>query len=136
MLGETELIRGVLEPGDRRGSNMVPTLALDRDGLVLAAGAAGGTRIRSALAQVLSGILAEGLDPQEAVNRPRLHPLRPILHVEPGFDESALTALTQDGWDIRRWDARHHYFGGASLVSRWGAAADPRRDGQALTSHS
>jgi gamma-glutamyltranspeptidase / glutathione hydrolase len=73
------------------------------------------------------------LDPQEAVNRPRLHPLAPVVHVEPGFDEPTLAALSQAGWDVRRWDTRHHYFGGVSLVSRWGAAADPRRDGQALT---
>lgn len=133
MLGETDLVRRDLEPGDRMASNMAPTLALDRDGLILAAGAAGGTRIRSALTQVLSGVLAEEVEPQEAVDRPRLHPLRPAVHVEPGFDESALAALMRAGWDVRRWDSTHHYFGGVSLVSRWGAAADPRRDGQALT---
>ena len=40
---------------------MAPTLALDADGVVLAAGAAGGTRLRSALLEVVAGILDEGL---------------------------------------------------------------------------
>lgn len=133
MLGEIDLIRHDLEPGQRLGSNMVPTLAVDDDGLVLAAGAAGSTRIRSALVQVLTAMLADGVRPQEAVNRPRLHPLRPVVHTEPGFDEAALLALADAGWDVCRWQSRHHYFGGVSLVSRWGPAADPRRDGQTLT---
>ena len=67
MLGEAELIRGALEPGDRMGSMMAPSLAFDAEGLTFAAGAAGGTRLRSALVQVTAGILDEGLDPQEAV---------------------------------------------------------------------
>lgn len=133
MLGEVDLIRGELAPGDRMGSNMTPTLALDDHGLVLAAGAAGGTRIRSALVQVLFGILAEGVEPQQAVDHPRLHPQRPVVHTEPGFDKTTLAALTCAGWDVIGWGSRHHYFGGVSLVSRWGAAADPRRNGQALT---
>ena len=61
-------------PGERMGSMMAPSLAFDDDGLVLAAGAAGGTRLRSALVGVLAGILDEGLAPQEAVDRPRFHP--------------------------------------------------------------
>ena len=34
---------------------------------------------------------------------------------------------------VRRWPTRHHYFGGVSLVSRSGAAGDPRRNGAAAT---
>ena len=61
MLGESDLLIGPLEPGGRMASMMSPTIALDADGLVLAAGAAGGTRLRPALAQVLSGILDQDL---------------------------------------------------------------------------
>ena len=43
MLGEADLITDGLGPGDRMASMMAPTLALDADGVVLAAGAAGGT---------------------------------------------------------------------------------------------
>ena len=70
MLGESDLLIGPLEPGGRMASMMSPTIALDADGLVLGAGAAGGTRLRPALAQVLSGILDQDLSAQEAVDRP------------------------------------------------------------------
>src|SRR5439155_18711152 len=57
MLGEVDLLRGSLEPGDRMLSMMAPTLALDRTGLSLAVGAAGGTRLKTGLLGVLTGIL-------------------------------------------------------------------------------
>ncbi|HEY7195832.1 MAG TPA: gamma-glutamyltransferase [Gaiellaceae bacterium] len=131
MLGETDLLVGALEPGERMGSMMAPSLVLDADGPVLAVGAAGGTRLRSALLQVLAGILDEGLPPQEAVDRPRLHPAGDLVHAEPGVEEEALAALEDDGNAVRRWPALHHYFGGVSAVGRDGLASDPRRSGAA-----
>ena len=133
MLGEAELIRGALEPGDRMQSMMAPSLAFDPDGLTFAAGAAGGTRLRSALVQVTAGILDEGLDAQEAVTQPRLHRAGGLVHLEPGFPEEVLAALADAGLEVRAWPARHHYFGGVSVVTRNGAAGDPRRSGAAAT---
>ena len=133
MLGEAELICGALEPGDRMGSMMAPSLAFDAESLTFAAGAAGGTRLRSALVQVTAGILDEGLDPQEAVSQPRLHPAAGLVHLEPGFPEEVLAALEDAGLKVRSWPARHHYFGGVSVVTRNGAAGDPRRSGAAAT---
>jgi gamma-glutamyltranspeptidase/glutathione hydrolase len=132
MLGEVDLLRGPLAPGARVGSMMAPTLAVDARGLSVAAGAAGGTRLRTALLGVLAAVLDEGLDPQAAVDRARLHPAAEVVNAEPGVDDDALAALEHDGRTVRRWPDRHHYFGGVSLVSRTGAAADPRRDGLAL----
>jgi gamma-glutamyltranspeptidase/glutathione hydrolase len=132
MLGESDLLIGPLEAGARMASMMSPTVAFDDDGLVIAAGAAGGTRLRPALAQVLSGILDERLDPQEAVDRPRLHSTGHVVHVEPGFEEAGIDALLEHGYDVRLWSSLHHYFGGVSAVARGGAAADPRRSGSAL----
>jgi gamma-glutamyltranspeptidase/glutathione hydrolase len=133
MLGEVDLLRGRLEPGGRMQSMMAPTLALGPDGLALAAGAAGGTRLRTALLGVVAGILDEGLSPAEAVARPRFHPAPDVVNAEPGVDEAALTTLEAAGRTVRRWGARHHYFGGVSLVSRSGAAGDPRRNGAAAS---
>src|SRR5436190_7979447 len=62
MLGEVDLLVGALEPGGRMQSMMAPSLALDGDGLVLAIGAAGGTRLRTALVTAAAGILDEGLE--------------------------------------------------------------------------
>jgi gamma-glutamyltranspeptidase/glutathione hydrolase len=133
MLGETDLVRGPLVPGSRMESMMAPTVAVADGALVLAGGAAGGTRLRTALVTVLAGILDEGLDATAAVERPRAHPAGRTVHAEPGVDEDGVAALEAAGFDVRRWAARHHYFGGASVVSAAGAAADPRRSGLALT---
>jgi gamma-glutamyltranspeptidase / glutathione hydrolase len=129
MLGEADLVREPLVPGDRMQSMMAPTLALDGAGLAVAAGAAGGTRLRTALVGVLAGILDEGLDPQVAVDRPRFHASGGVINAEPGVDEEGLVVLEGRGWTVRRWQALHHYFGGVSAIGRTGAAADPRRSG-------
>jgi gamma-glutamyltranspeptidase/glutathione hydrolase len=131
MLGEADLLRGGLEPGRRMQSMMAPTLAFDADGLSLAAGAAGGTRLRTALVGVLASVLDEGLSAAEAVARPRFHPAPEVVNAEPGVDEPALRTLEARGRIVRRWPAPHHYFGGVSLVSRSGVAGDPRRNGAA-----
>ena len=132
MLGEADLlVGGELVPGERMASMMSPTIGCDPGGLRLAIGAAGGTRLRSAVVQVLSGFLDEGLSPGDAVNRPRLHPVGDLLHLEPGFPDGVPEALERAGFTIRVWPAPHHYFGGVSLVSRSGAAGDPRRSGAA-----
>jgi gamma-glutamyltranspeptidase/glutathione hydrolase len=112
---------------------MAPTLAFDADGLSLAAGAAGGTRLRTALLGVIAGVLDEGLSAADAVGRPRFHPAPDVVNAEPGVDEAALRVLEARGRTVRRWPARHHYFGGVSLVSRTGMAGDPRRNGAAAS---
>jgi len=132
MLGEIDLLLGPLEPGARMESMMAPTLVLDGSGLRLGLGAAGGTRLRTALVTVAAGILDEGLDPQAAVDRARVHPAGALVNAEPGVDDDALAVLEATGRPVRRWPDRHHYFGGVSAVGRTGAAADPRRSGAAV----
>jgi gamma-glutamyltranspeptidase/glutathione hydrolase len=131
MLGEADLLVGELAPGARMASMMSPTVGCDGEGLAIAIGAAGGTRLRSALVQVLAGVLHDRLRPRDAVNRPRLHPVGDLVHLEPEFPDGVPDALERAGFAVRVWPARHHYFGGVSLVSRHGAAGDPRRSGAA-----
>jgi gamma-glutamyltranspeptidase/glutathione hydrolase len=133
MLGESDLIRGALEPGDRMDSMMAPSVALADGRVTLAAGAAGGTRLRSALIQVTAGVLDEGLAPSEAVERPRLHAVTGRAQLEPGFTAETLAALERAGFEARVWPDRHHFFGGVSLVTPSSAAGDPRRSGAAAT---
>ena len=133
MLGEVDLLRAPLAPGERMESMMAPSLAVASDGIVLAIGSAGGTRLRTALVGVAAGILDEGIEPVEAVARPRFHRAGEVLNAEPGVDEQALDELERCGLQVRRWRAQHHYFGGVSLLSRAGAAGDPRRSGHAAT---
>jgi gamma-glutamyltranspeptidase/glutathione hydrolase len=133
MLGESDLIVGGLTPGERMQSMMAPCIAVDDGGLALVAGAAGGTRLRTALALVLAGVLDEGLEAQAAIDRARFHPTDATVNAEPGVDERALEQLEADGRSVRRWPSRHHYFGGVSAVTRRGAGADPRRSGAVRT---
>jgi gamma-glutamyltranspeptidase/glutathione hydrolase len=132
MLGETDLLHGALAPGARMHSMMAPTLLLDEQGPALAIGAAGGTRLRTALLTVLAGIVDDGLTPQSAVERPRVHPAGDVVNAEPGVDEAVLATLESRGRLVRRWPELHHYFGGVSALGRDGAGADPRRSGSAV----
>ena len=130
MLGEADLIREPLQAGARMPSMMAPTLAFAGDGgLELALGAAGGTRLRTALVGVLGAVLHEGAEPQAAIDRPRFHPAGDVVNAEPGVDPEWLAALEQRGRTVRRWAGRHHYFGGVSALGRLGGGGDPRRSG-------
>jgi gamma-glutamyltranspeptidase / glutathione hydrolase len=131
MLGEADLLVGELRPGSRMASMMTPSIAVDAAGPTLALGAAGGTRLRTAIVSVAAAILDEQLGTQAAIDRPRLHPVGGTVHTEPGVDEAALAALEAEGRSIRRWPDLHHYFGGVSAVARSGPGADPRRSGGA-----
>ena len=129
MLGEADLLRGELAPGAGMHSMMAPTIVPGE----LAIGAAGGTRLRTALLTVLARIVDDGLSVQDAIDAPRIHPAGDVVNAEPGADEHALEALESQGRTVRRWLERHHYFGGVSALGRAGAGADPRRSGAALT---
>jgi gamma-glutamyltranspeptidase/glutathione hydrolase len=131
LLGESDIAYGEPKRGDHLESRMAPSLVFDSGGLALAIGAAGATRLRTALATVLAGVLDESLEPETAVARPRVHPTLQLVDAEPGVDEAALASLEEQGRTVRRWDSIHHYFGGVSCVGRTGAAGDPRRSGAA-----
>jgi gamma-glutamyltranspeptidase/glutathione hydrolase len=131
MLGEADLVRGAPEPGERMGSMMAPSVVLRDGGMELAIGAAGGTRLRSALIEVAAGVLDEGLPAGDAVARPRLHAAGGRVQLEPGFSDATVSALERKGFDVRVWPAQHHFFGGVSVVTPSDAAGDPRRSGAA-----
>ena len=134
MLGEGELLRGELVPGQRMPSMMVPLVAIDAAGQPLAAGgAAGGSRIRPALLQVMSDLLVRGRGVVEAVDGPRLSATAEVVHTEPGFTEDTYLGLAAAGQQVVRWEQRIAYFGGVAVAARDGLAADPRRGGQAIT---
>jgi len=132
LLGESDIAHGEPRPGDHLESRMAPSLVFDESGLELAIGSAGATRLRTALASVLAGVLDEGHDAETAIGLPRVHPTFDLVDAEPGVDETALERLEESGRTVRRWDRLHHYFGGVSCVGRAGAAGDPRRSGAAF----
>jgi gamma-glutamyltranspeptidase/glutathione hydrolase len=129
MLGEGELVRETLPPGQRMGSMMSPLVALDDDGRLAAiAGAAGGSRIRPALVQVLLRML-RGTPAQEAIDAPRLNALPDLIRLEAGFAPGVLDTLRAAGNELAIVDHRDPYFGGVSAISALGGGADPRRSG-------
>ncbi|HEY7044243.1 MAG TPA: gamma-glutamyltransferase [Nocardioidaceae bacterium] len=128
MLGESELIRGTERPGRRLGSMMSPLIVFQDADPMLVAGAAGGSRIRSALLQVVVNVVHGGLGVADAIVAPRLNPVPGKVHVEPGFAPEVLQALsTRD--EVVAWPGLDAYFGGVSAIGTTGPGADPRRGG-------
>ena len=116
---------------------MCPLVVVDDDGdLVLAAGSAGASRIRTALVDTLLGVLVDGArhatrrSPGPGSTRSPTGDRR--CHAEPGYPEDELAALADAGYTVNRWDHFSHYFGGVSAVGTAGAAGDPRRGGVGL----
>ena len=129
MLGEGELVREGVAPGMRMGSMMSPMLAIDPSGRpVVAAGAAGGSRIRSALVQCMLRML-EHTPPQAAIDAPRLNAVPGAVRLEPGFSAEVVQALAADGDEVGVAETLDPYFGGVSALSWLGGGADPRRSG-------
>jgi gamma-glutamyltranspeptidase/glutathione hydrolase len=128
MLGEGELLRGNETPGLRMGSMMSPLVVTDGELPLLVAGAAGGSRIRSALLQVLVNVFHWKLAVSEAILAPRLNPVPGRVHVEPGFPPPVLARLAADD-EVIGWPALDSYFGGVAAIGPSGPGADPRRGG-------
>lgn len=97
--------------------------------ILLAVGAAGASRIRTALVHTMLGVLVDHQDPETAIGQGRFHVVERTAHAEPGIPEDQLTALVDAGYQVHRWPTLDHYFGGASAVGPTGAGGDPRRGG-------
>ena len=123
-------------PGRRLPSMMAPTV-VERDGeVLLALGSAGSNRIRSAILQVILGVIDRGLDLVAAVEAPRVHWESGTVYAEPG---AAADELAAAGWELARFDELNVFFGGAQAVRRDPAtgelvgAGDPRRGGAVVS---
>ena len=87
-------------PGRRMPSMMAPTVVMGTDGEVeLVLGSAGSNRIRSAILQVIVGVVDHGLRAHDAVLAPRAHFEDGVVYVEPGIDADALRGA---GREVRR----------------------------------
>jgi len=119
-------------PGRRLPSMMAPTLVLGDGAPRLVLGSAGSNRIRSAILQVIVGVLDHGRDVQAAIDAPRVHVEGDVAYVEPGLDTEGLQS---DQRTLVRFTARNLFFGGAQAVERdprtgsLSGGGDPRRGG-------
>ena len=141
-LGELELNRAPLRPGERLRSNMAPTVGRHANGAALAIGSPGADRITTALLQVLASFASGGGSLQDAVDGPRLH----VHHLDEGDPDGPARVEAEDDLALPALDLPvrlHHrhsmYFGGVGAALRQGsgdlqAAADPRRAGATAVS--
>jgi gamma-glutamyltranspeptidase/glutathione hydrolase len=96
--GETNAI----QPGKRPLSSMTPTIVL-RDGkLYMVVGAPGGSRILTAVMQVILNAVDFGMNAQDAVDYPRFHhQWKPDkLYLEKGFSPDTVALLKAKGHDV------------------------------------
>jgi gamma-glutamyltranspeptidase/glutathione hydrolase len=86
-------------PGKRPLSSMSPTIVLKDGKPVLVTGTPGGSRIISAVLQIIVDVLDYDMDIADAVAAPRLHHqwLPDEVRVEHGFPEATLAALRAKG---------------------------------------
>jgi gamma-glutamyltranspeptidase / glutathione hydrolase len=89
-------------PGKRPLSSMSPTIVLKDGKPVLVTGSPGGSRIISAVLQVIVDVLDYHMDVAAAVAAPRLHNqwLPDVVRVEHGFADDTLAALKAKGHQI------------------------------------
>ncbi|HEY8038513.1 MAG TPA: gamma-glutamyltransferase [Polyangiaceae bacterium] len=120
-------------PGKRMLSSMSPTIVLGPQGDVqLVLGAAGGSRIITAVFQELSNALDFGMGAADAVRAPRFHQQDSpdVLMLEPrALPEAVVTALRAMGHETK--EAEH--LADAPAIGRdrglWEGGAEPRREG-------
>ena len=149
MMGEEDLNpQGFfrLPPGERLTSMMSPTIACEQRAdaagadTILALGSAGSERLRSAIVQIMVNMLDLGHDAQRAVDHPRLHHHRGVIHTEGGTPEECARALEATGRTVNRWPVKDLFFGGAQVVVShtddgvltFDGGGDPRRGGAAI----
>lgn len=128
--GEANAVR----PGNRMLSSMTPTLVW-RGSEAVVLGGRGGSRIPTAVAQVLLHLLVDGDPLQTAVDRPRLHHqwLPDILRVEAdALSPETVQELSSRGHEVEIW-TRDAKVNTVRVLENgtFEAAADPRGPGSA-----
>ena len=130
-----KLVANRVEPGKRPRSSMSPVMVFNEDGsLRLVVGSPGGSRIIDYVAQVVVGVLDWNLSVQEAINLPRTTNRNDYTSLEKGtVIESLEPALSARGHKVRVLDLNSGLHGVEVKNNKLYGAADPRREGVALS---
>ena len=124
-----------IAPGKRMLSAMTPAIVLDPGGrVVLVLGSPGGSRITTAVYQVLSDVIDQAMSLPAAVGAPRLHhqALPDVLFLEPdGFVRPSIDSLEAMGHVVSVWSYKTDVNSIARTATGWVGVADPRRGGGA-----
>ncbi len=103
MYGAVGNEKNAIAPGKRMLSSMTPTIVLKNNLPYLVVGTPGGTTIPTSVFQTLINILEFGMNPQDAVNKPKFHHqwLPDQIDVEKGFPEEVKSQLTKMGYTLK-----------------------------------
>jgi gamma-glutamyltranspeptidase/glutathione hydrolase len=132
------LIQGevnAIAPGKRMLSSMAPTIVVAKDGTpLLITGAGGGSRIISAVFQVISNVVDHGMDLPSAVAAPRLHHqhLPDVLELERGFSTDLREVLQRMGHHIQLVEKNAYSTSILRVDAGWVGVYDPRVGGYAM----
>ena len=126
---------GEYKPGDRSNSHISPTLFLKDGKVILALGAAGGSRIVTAVTQVAHRILNQKKELNEALMLPRIYPVNDTIWIE---DHDGIQHLNADLNPVnepikfinqKASFGRVHAISFDSINKKWIGAADPDWEG-------
>ncbi|HDQ00608.1 MAG TPA: gamma-glutamyltransferase [bacterium] len=127
-----------IEPYKRPTSSIAPTIVLLQGKPFMTLGTPGGTRIISALAQIIINVIDFEMGMDQAIEAPRVHCLHKTLHVEGRIEQNVVQKLIELGHQVKLHADYDNYFGGAQgilidpISNRLYGAADSRRDGKAI----
>ena len=127
---------GSYKPGDRVNSHISPTLIANSEGEIqIALGAAGGSRIVTAITQVLSRYLGQQLPLEKALFMPRVYPNKDSLWIENHSEVTSINAAFDAATmpvkyinEVAKF-GRVHAVAKAPNASKWIGAADPDWEG-------
>jgi gamma-glutamyltranspeptidase/glutathione hydrolase len=126
-----------LEPKKRTMHTLIPAMAA-RDGRPWAIfGSMGGDGQPQLQTQVLVNLVDHGLDPAEALERPRVRVQAGGAVVSVEADYPGATDMVRSGFPVELMPPKHESLGHAHAIvidgpTAWRAGADPRSDGSAV----
>jgi len=128
------LVANRLEPLKRPRSSMAPTMVFNADkSLKLVVGSPGGSRIINYVAQTILGVLDWKLDPQTAINLPKVTNRNRVTTLEKGTKITSLkAALAAKGHKVVVRDLNSGIHAIEVTDTGLTGGADPRREGKVL----
>ncbi|MEQ1728986.1 MAG: gamma-glutamyltransferase [Vicinamibacterales bacterium] len=102
MFGLVQGERNAIAPGKRPLSSMTPTILLKDGRLFMTVGAPGGSRISTAVLQVILNVVDFGMNIQDAIDAPRVHHqwMPDRLSIERGVSPDTVDLLKSRGYDV------------------------------------
>jgi len=102
MFGLVQGESNAIQPGKRPLSSMTPTIVVKDGKLFMTAGAPGGSRISTAVLQVILNVIDFGMNVQDAVDAPRVHHqwLPDTLSLERGISPDTVALLQARGYTV------------------------------------